>query len=249
MDEALYDEIFQLESRYWWFRAKRRIVRSLLQRHLPHDGSRRMRVCDIGCGCGMMLLELREAGYEAVGIDDSPKALEYCRERGAEASRGTLPHDLPLAPRSVDAALLLDVLEHVEEDHASLQAVLELVRPGGIAIVTVPAYPFLWTRRDEYHHHRRRYGGASFRALLGAHPEGRTVLASYMNTALFPLALAERLVRRIVPESKAATLHVPIWPVNWCLETAFASERFFLSRGVRLPWGLSLVGVVRRAET
>jgi len=249
MDEALYDEIFQLESRYWWFRAKRRIVRSLLQRHLPRDAGRHVRVCDVGCGCGMMLLDLREAGYEAVGIDDSPKALEYCRQRGAEVSQGTLPGDLHVASRSMDAALLLDVLEHVEEDRASLRAVLELVRPGGIVIATVPAYRFLWTKRDEYHHHKRRYSGASFRELLSAHPEGRTVLASHMNTTLFPLALAERLVRRVIPEKKAATLHVPVGPVNWCLETAFASERFLLAHGVKLPWGLSLVGVVRRAET
>jgi len=246
MDEALYDEIFLLESRHWWFRAKRRIVRALLRHHLPSRTEAPLRVCDVGCGCGMMLLDLHAAGYEAVGVDDSPKALDYCRRRGALVTQGTLPDGLPLPPASVDAALLLDVLEHVEDDGASLRAVLEIVRPGGIVIATVPAYRFLWTRRDEFHHHKRRYGARQFREVLGAHPRGRIVLLSFMNTVLFPMALAERLIRRVWPEKKAATLRLPWAPINRALEASFASERFLLSRGIPLPWGLSLVGVVRR---
>jgi SAM-dependent methyltransferase len=246
MDEALYDEIFLLESRHWWFRAKRRIVRALLRKHLPRQAGRSPRVCDIGCGCGMMLLDLRAAGYDAVGIDDSAKALDYCRRRGAEALEGRLPDGLPLAPASVDAALLLDVLEHVDDDAASLRAVVEAVRPGGVVIATVPAYRFLWTRRDEFHHHKRRYSRRMLRAVLRSHPQGRIALLSSMNSVLFPMALAERLVRRIVPEKKAATLRLPWWPVNRALEAAFAAERLPLTLGIPLPWGLSLVGVVRR---
>jgi SAM-dependent methyltransferase len=246
MDEALYDEIFLLESRHWWFRSKRRIVRALLRRHLTPEAGHSSRVCDIGCGCGMMLLDLRAAGYEAVGVDESPRALDYCRRRGVEVMQGSLPDGLPLAPASVDAALLLDVLEHVDDDRASLRAALETVRPGGIVIATVPAYRFLWTRRDEFHHHNRRYGRAQFRDVLGAHQRGRILLLSYMNTVLFPMALAERLIRRIVPEKKAATLRLPWAPINRALEASFASERFLLSRGIPLPWGLSLVGVVHR---
>ena len=246
MDEALYDEIFLLESRHWWFRSKRRIAQALLRRHLPPRAEGRLRVCDVGCGCGMMLLDLHAAGYEAVGVDDSPKALDYCRRRGALVTQGTLPDGLPLPPASVDAALLLDVLEHVEDDGASLRAVLEIVRPGGIVIATVPAYRFLWTRRDEFHHHKRRYSRSGFRATLSAHPQGQVALLSFMNSVLFPMALAQRLLRRVWPEKKAATLGLPPRPINWALETAFACERFPLAWGARLPWGLSLVGVVRK---
>ena len=247
MDETLYDEIFLLKSRHWWFRSKRRIVRALLRRHLAREAGRPSRVCDIGCGCGMMLLDLRSAGFEAVGVDSSPRALDYCRRRGAEVVEGSLPDGLPLPTQSVDAVLLLAVLEHVDEDAASLRSAVELVRPGGVVIATVPAYRFLWTRRDEFHHHKRRYSRAGFRAVLGAHPQGRTVLASFMNSVLFPMALADRLLRRWFPQKKAATLRLPPMPVNWALGTAFASERFLLAHGVPLPWGLSLVGVVRRA--
>jgi SAM-dependent methyltransferase len=246
MDEALYDEIFLLESRHWWFRGKRRIVRELLRRNLRAEVGRPGKVCDIGCGCGMMLMDLRDAGYEAVGVDESPRALDYCRRRGVEASQGTLPDGLPLPPASVDAALLLDVLEHVDEDRAALRAAVEIVRPGGVVIATVPACRFLWTRRDEFHHHKRRYGAGEFRQTLTAHPKGRVTLLSFMNTALFPMAMAQRLARRVVPEKKAATLRLPWGPINRALEAAFAGERFFLARNIRLPWGLSLVGVVRR---
>jgi hypothetical protein len=139
------------------------------------------------------------------------------------------------------------VLEHVEDDAGSLRSAMEIVRPGGIVIATVPAYQFLWTRRDEFHHHKRRYGRAQFRGVLSSHPEGRIQLLSHMNSVLFPMALMERLMRRwICPEKKAATLGLPPAPINWAMETSFASERFLLARGIPLPWGLSLVGVVRR---
>ena len=249
MDNALYDEMFQMESTHWWFAAKRRIVLELLRQFLDIPPKASPKVCDVGCGCGMTLQELAREGYDALGIDANDTALAYCNARGVRAVKGTLPDGLDLPPASVDAVLMLDVLEHLEQDQAAFRAALRLVRPGGLLICTVPAYRWLWTKRDEFHHHKRRYSVGDFKALLASDPSGRPILASHMNTLLFcPQALV-RLTRRILAiHETVGDLKVPPLGLNRLLKWIFASERFALRRRIPLPFGLSLLAVVRKGN-
>ncbi len=140
---------------------------------------------------------------------------------------------------------MLDVLEHLDHDHDAVAAATRLLRQDGIILCTVPACPWLWTKRDERHHHRRRYSKALFRKLFdqpGLHCE----LLSYFNTWLFPLAMMERLSSRIFESSRATTdLKIPSRHVNALLRRIFASEQAFLGR-LSLPIGLSLIAVVRK---
>ena len=246
MDKAVYDEMFELERAHWWFAAKRRIVLSMLERFTPRSGGLRPRVCDIGCGCGMMLCDLAGAGYDAVGMDFNDLALEYCQSRGVSAVKGSLPNGVALGPASADAILLLDVLEHIDDDVAAFSAAFAAVKPGGIAICMVPAYQWLWTKRDEYHHHKRRYTLGQFRRVV-AHPQAGIDCISYVNSFLFPLALVERLVRKVAPESTPAGHHpIPPLGINSLMTAVFAAERWPVRAGVQLPFGLSILTVVRK---
>ncbi|MHC4715841.1 MAG: class I SAM-dependent methyltransferase [Planctomycetota bacterium] len=247
MDVTLYEEMYSLEGRHWWFRAKRRVVLSVLDKLVarPADPSRRPRVCDVGCGCGMMLRDLLDRGYDAVGLDASPVAVQYCAQRGVPAMLGTCGESNRQARGGFDAVLMLDVLEHIDDDRAACLAALRMLTPGGVLVCTVPAHPWLWTRRDEFHHHKRRYTARRLRQLL-ATPASETVLLSPMNCVLFPLALGERLACRLADRPKQpGDLRIPGWGINRVLESVFASERMLLRRGVPLPFGLSLIAAVR----
>ena len=251
MDEALYDEMFRLESAHWWFVAKRRIILSLLKKHLPVlPSSPAPRVCDIGCGCGMTLRELQEHGYQAVGVDASDTALSYCAARGVRAVKGMLPDHLGLPPGNADAVLMLDVLEHLDDDLGATLCAIDLLRPGGFLIATVPAYQWLWTRRDEFHHHKRRYSLARWRRTLGdatARCGARPLKVSYFNTYLFPLALAGRLASKLLPQpDRPGDMSIPPLGVNRLLAGVFASERLPLCAGFPLPFGLSLLAVMQK---
>ena len=251
MDEALYDEMFRLESAHWWFVAKRRIILSLLKKHLPvSPSSPAPRVCDIGCGCGMTLCDLQKQGYQAVGVDASETALSYCAARGVQAVKGSLPDHLGLPPENADAVLLLDVLEHLDDDLAAMLAAIDLLRPGGILIATVPAYQWLWTRRDEFHHHKRRYSLKQWRQLLhdaAARCGARRLTVSYFNTYLFPPALAGRLAAKVLPQpDRPGDMSIPPLGINRLLAGIFASERLPLCAGIPLPFGLSLLAVMRK---
>lgn len=245
MEAHLYQEMFDQEQRHWWFRAKRRIVLSLLARHLRVEPGRRAKVADLGCGCGATLAELQQK-YDAIGVDGSELAVEFSRRRGVNVVQGLLPDGLRLPAGEFDAVVMLDVLEHLDDDAASARAAADLLRPGGIFLVTVPAYQWLFSEHDKAHHHKRRYTAPQVRTLLGSaglHVE----LCSYMNTALFPLAVAARLADRFRPASHGAVrgLSVPPAPVNAAFEWTFAAERHLLGR-LPLPFGLSVVSIARK---
>jgi SAM-dependent methyltransferase len=245
MNEELYPELYEMEQRHWWFTAKHTIVASLLRRFLGRSSEdARQRVADLGCGCGMILQKLSST-YDVIGADGSDQAVAFCAQRGVKAVIGRFPDDIPLERNTYDAVLLLDVLEHLDDDLASAKTAASLLKPGGILVCTVPAYQWLWTKRDEHHQHKRRYSKRQFRRLFEM-PGLKLELLSYMNTALLPLAVVERLMRKIFPIGAGQTdLRVPVAPINAAMRTTFASERLLLGR-VWMPAGLSLVAVARK---
>lgn len=244
MNDEVYEEMFRVEARHWWFRAKHRIVRNLLGRYAPAAAGRRPRLVDLGCGCGYLLSLLNDA-YDAVGLDGSAQAVAFSGRRGVHVRLGALPDEVPFEDASADVILMLDVLEHLRDDGTCFDRAARLLRPGGVAICTVPAYPWLWTRRDEYHQHFRRYTRPQFAALMSRGPM-RPEFVSHMNAALFPVALAERVVRKFVPlKENAGDLHVPVAPLNAAMRETYAAERALIGR-VPIPFGLSLVSVSRR---
>src|SRR5258706_11612240 len=123
----------------------------------------------------------------------------------------------------------MDVLEHVEQDAASLKALRAHLKPSGALFITVPAFPFMWSHHDVAHHHFRRYRASSLRAAVKS--AGYTVsFLSYYNTWLFPFISAARLAQRSLG-GKKSDLDPPPRMLNWMLRRIFASERYWLGLG------------------
>ncbi|MCS7033981.1 MAG: class I SAM-dependent methyltransferase [Phycisphaerae bacterium] len=263
MRDDVYEEMFRIEDRHWWYVSKQRIVASLIRRFAcggrwgsaagtsggsevpPGDGIRpRLRIADLGCGCGAMLERLR-GEHDVVGVDPSPLAIEFSARRGIAVLQGSFPDQIPLPRESFDVVLLLDVIEHLQDDRAGLATAARLLRTGGVLIATVPAYQWLWSDWDELHHHYRRYNrrrlGAALRS-VGL----RIELLSYANTMLFPLAAAARVVHKVRRKKMESTdMRIPPAPINALFRGLYSFERHLLGR-VPLPFGLSVVAVARR---
>lgn len=245
MDARLYEELYRVEQEHWWFRARREIVWSLVRRYIPAFDSQRLRICELGCGTGGNLAEI--AGrHDVVGVECSPHALEYARQRlGNRVIRGSLPGDVNLPAESFDVVLLTDVLEHVEDDAASANTAMRLLQSGGIVVATVPAYQWLYSPRDAAHQHFRRYGKEGFRSLWRG-STAEPLLLSHYNSLLFPAAATVRLASKLKPAGAAnGDLRVPPRIVNGMLEQLMGSEKNLLGR-FPIPFGLSLVAVVRK---
>jgi len=239
MDPAYVAVHLEEDRSHWWFRGRLAIIRATLRRVLPE---RRVRLLELGCGSGNVLAALAEFG-EAVGMDGHEGLAAAARAAGLDVRVGRLPDDLGVAPDWADVVLLLDVIEHVEDDVATLCAARAGVGEGGLLVVTVPAYQWLWSGHDEVLGHRRRYTAAGLRAAVER--AGFEVLhVSYFNTLLFPLLAAIRGWKRLRGD-RGHDLRHPALPLNRLLERVFALERHLVPR-VDLPFGASLLLIGRR---
>ena len=118
MDASHLKQLVDLEDTYWWHVAKRELAVKLLEKHCPPPG----RLVEGGIGSGRNLVVFQELGYEVTGLDLMPESVEHVRARGIEDSH---VHDLqdpwPMTNGSVNAIVLLDVLEHIEHPVRALQ--------------------------------------------------------------------------------------------------------------------------------
>ena len=159
MDKFLYDTFYELETKHWWFVARREIIIDRLKEYSVQTQA--LKLLDIGCGTGLILKHLQQFG-KAQGIDCSPQAVEYTNMRmmqknDAVVKLGRLPDEIPFDSEKYNIITLLDVLEHIDKDLKSLETVYSLLEKGGVLICTAPAYQFLWSNHDEILHHKRRY--------------------------------------------------------------------------------------------
>jgi SAM-dependent methyltransferase len=242
MHPDAYREMAQTEAQHWWFAGRRAILAALLRRlRLPL----RARILELGCGTGGNLDMLARFGeVSAMESDAVARELAVRRTGGCYKIRaGSCPDDIPFAAQSFDLVCLFDVLEHIEDDAATLAAVARLLREGGCAIVTVPAYRWLWSAHDEFLHHKRRYTAAELHAKAKA-AGLRIAILSYFNTLLFPIVAAARLKDKLLGRERASGTGVPPAPINALLRALFATERLWIGRAA-MPVGVSLFAVLR----
>jgi len=242
MDRAIYDAMRLVEDRHWWFAGRRQIVAQVLRRLSIKAAPT---ILELGCGTGGNLEMLASMG-SVIGVELDPEAARVAQARAiAPILEGALPDRLPTDLGQFDLVMMLDVLEHIDDDVASLARVGTLLAENGCLVLAVPAFSFLWSNHDVVHHHRRRYTADLLGAVLtGAGLEPLRI--TYFNTLLFPLVAAARLAGRLLPERPtAAALRVPPRPVNALLQGVFSSEGRLLDH-VDLPFGVSLLAVARR---
>lgn len=242
MERIVYDRMAELDQRHWWYRARRDILSTLIARKiaLPADA----RLLEIGCGTGHNLEMLARFGaVDGVEIDDAARAVAEAR-LGRTILSAPLPELEGISDAAYDLIAALDVIEHVEEDVASLERIARKLRLGGRILLTVPAHPWMWSAHDEVNHHKRRYTARTLRSAV-ERAGLRVELLSPFNSLLFPLAAAARIAGRIAGKEGSDDA-MPPKLINALFETIFGLERYAIGR-VPFPPGVSLVAIASPA--
>ena len=230
----------QLERWHFWFVGRRLLIDRLLNRYLDDKAQL---VLDLGCGTGLMLEILMRQGHRAVGLDLRPEGL-YATRQALPRSRllQAKATQLPLKENVFGTVMLLDVFEHVD-DRVVLAEVQRVLRPGGWAVITVPAMPWLWSHRDEGAGHLRRY---TRQQLLGLVNSARFQVQEmrYYQCLLFPLVVISRLFGRNGPGIR--DFEERPFPILNSVMSWVNRLEVRLSDVISWPWGSSLVVICRK---
>jgi SAM-dependent methyltransferase len=241
------------EGSYWWSRARRLMAVALLRRHGLAPGGKWL---DIGCGPGGNLSMLDEFRPRiVVGVDLSPVALDLARSTEPYASlvRADINRGLPFVDGAFDIATIFNVVYHawIESEAAVLAEAFRVVRPGGLMLITEPAFASLLREMDVKAMTRRRYRRSTFADMCRA--AGLEVLfTSYFTSFGYPLLLALKALHRLRAkvrrsESRPMPDMKPISSLlNACLYGVAALEARLIGRKVAMPFGTTLVCVARR---
>jgi SAM-dependent methyltransferase len=238
MERQVYDRMAELDQRHWWYRARRKVLASLIARAVrPRPNSR---ILEVGCGTGHNFPMLDIFGtVEAIEVDPAARAMAE-RRLGRPVGSAPLP-DLDGVPDGAfDLIGSFDVIEHIEDDRAALRGIARCLKPGGKFVMTVPAHQWMWSAHDLVNHHHRRYSKAGLEALFEGSPM-KLEKVGYFNSLLFPVAVAARVAGRLTGKDDSDDT-LPPAPLNAALEKVFNQEARLIGR-VPLPPGLSLWAV------
>jgi SAM-dependent methyltransferase len=242
MDRVVYDRMAAHDTTHWWYRARREI----LSDYLAREGGLKpgARILEIGCGTGHNLPMLAQFGdVDAIEIDETAAAMASER-LGKPVGSAPLPELDGVEAGSYDLVAVLDVVEHVEDDVAALEAIAQALKPGGKILITVPAHQWMWSAHDVVNHHKRRYSKSSLEKVL-RRAGLRWQKLGYFNSLLFPVAVAARFAGKLMGKDDSDD-SPPAKPLNAAFEKIFGLERHLVGR-LPLPPGLSLIVLAEKA--
>ncbi len=241
MDSRYAERYRELFDHHWWWRARSRVVTAAIEAAAPADGFGD--ILDIGCGDGLFFPVLRRFG-QPMGLEADASLVSDARPPGEVV---VAPFDSRFSPgKSFGLIVMLDVLEHLDDDQAAIRHAHTLLRPGGTLLLTVPAFRTLWTQHDDLNQHRTRYTRRRLETVLRA--GGFTIdHMRYFFHWLVPLKLLVRLKESLVsrPPTPASV------PGHRSNHFWLALSRLEQTTWGRIPWpvGTSLIARATRPVT
>ena len=200
LDAKRFDVLAEIERQHFWFVARRELIIGLLREYVPHKVPL---LLDLGCGPGLNLAHWGAFADQVVGLDQHLNEQPFNNPTDTLGSPSIVDGDvtnLPFDTTSTDIILLMDVLEHVEDEKALSEA-FRVLRPGGTVLLSVPAHPWLWGARDVGANHLRRYTRRSLIDTVAAAGFEISVVRPY-QFVLLPFVILSRLLGKASPKTR-----------------------------------------------
>ena len=241
MNKTSYDIQKRVEGFHWWFSVRRKLLKSILP-SLPLPLG--FLALDVGCGTGSNLELLRAEGVNVVGLDNSLYALSLAKMNTQQPFINGDLNKLPIRSGSIGLIIAADIFEHLEDDRNGIRECFQALKRGGILLLTVPAFKWLWGIQDLVTQHKRRYKMKEILNLLAM--EGfEIVKSSYFNFFLFfPILLVRRATHFLGLKIRSENeINSPL--LNSLLKGIFSLEPCILEH-FSFPFGVSILCIARK---
>jgi SAM-dependent methyltransferase len=238
MEKRAYQQYLQ-ETEGWLQKGRRFLLAQFVERAFGEPSSQSLRILEIGAGCGKSAEFLADYGeFQVVEVEQSAINMLRNESRISKLYDQYIPFELN---ERFDLVVAMDVIEHIEDDQAAFDWIYEILNPGGVLFISVPAYQWMFSNHDVALSHMRRYSLKQIHSLNGAGME--PLMATYFNFLLFPLALLSRVIGGIIHKKNKIEKQSSRLPgsIDRLFYKILQMEARLTTAGIPLPWGLSAV--------
>lgn len=238
-DESLFSKLSVIEERNFWFKTRNKLIIWSLKNFFPEAKS----FLEIGCGTGFVLSGIEKA-YPQLNLFGSElfcEGLKYASKRVKNCELFQMDaRNIPFK-NEFDIIGAFDVLEHLKEDEEVLAQLYKAVTNQGGIILTVPQHEFLWSQEDDAACHVRRYNVKDLIKKVEQSGFQVKFVTSFVSL-VFPFMLISRFSKKINKKNSdsMSEFRIPRF-INNILEEILLFEQKLINRGIRFPFGGSLL--------
>ena len=230
MDNKTFSRQIKNQENHWWFQARKKIIDQIIT---DINFKKENNILDFGAGSGVNLDMLRKHGL--VDVHEQNKYARTAIKKQKKIKN--LYSTLKLKKNFYDLILMADVIEHVKQPKKLLKNLKKFLKKDGRILITVPAYQFLFSKKDAVLGHYRRYDK---RRLKNELKEFKIENISYFNTFLcLPIAVMTLLNKLLNRDYINEVETTPNFILNKLCYIIFATEKYFI-KYFNLPFGISI---------
>ena len=238
MEKSIYLKQIANESKHWWFKARREILNKQI---IKYSTKKTMSILDFGSGSGTNIYMLSKYGEVDVYEKDN-KTSNFLKKKFNR--NGIKIIKKCFSKKKYDLILAADVIEHIKNDKQIVKSLNKILKKNGLIVITVPAYQFLFSKKDKALKHFRRYNIANLKKLFSSN--FKTLKISYYNSLLFiPIAIAiiffKLINRQFINEVEKKPNNI----LNYIFYSLFKLEKFIL-KYFNFPFGISIISVFKK---
>ena len=144
MEKKVYERHIKNQKTHWWFSVRRELISKFIKKY---SKMKKLKILDYGCGSGTNIKALTKFG-DVYCYEKDKRTLDYLSSEYKKDKKVIIIKNLKRQIK-YDLIILADVLEHIKEDSNALKTLKKFLKPQGQILITVPAYNFLFSKKDE----------------------------------------------------------------------------------------------------
>jgi SAM-dependent methyltransferase len=243
MNKEYVKEYVALETAHWWFKVRQKIILQILQKFIPQEKTKRLKILNVGIAGGASSNWLSQLG-DVVSVENEPAFLEYLHSQNFPVTNASIT-SLPFKDNIFDLVCAFDVIEHVEGHQLAIAELWRVCKLDGSLCITVPAFQSLWSNHDVVNGHQRRYTKNELQNLIGSN---KIIYSTYFNTILFvPIFLFRKAMALFNNKPKKEESDFSYSKTNSLAGYVFGIEPLLL-RFIKFPFGVSLIALAKKVS-
>lgn len=237
------DAIMQVEKHHFWFLTRCEFLEEKLKSNIKYTDL----FAEVGAGSGNITEKIKDICNELTVIDIQRPGLVAARDKGIN-DLYQMNINRNVFKDHFDAVGVFDVLEHLRDDDLALQNIYTMLKSKGKLFISVPAFPFLWNKRDVIENHQRRYSMDELKNILTTNGF-RIIESRYFFFSIFPLLTLRTIIWNLSEKKVSKNDYIDNVKINPIINRMLlyvTRVENFIFRYIKPPFGGSLFILVEK---